>query len=392
MLAYDVIVVGGGPGGASAAYHLTHAGARVLVLDQARFPRYKTCGGAVPRSVLQYFPFDFAGVLSAQVAQVRYCLANGHRVSVPTSERPIAMFMRDKFDTFLLGHCEAEVRDGCAVRQVTEEPESVRVVTEQGEVIQARYLVGADGAKSVVAHQLGLPHARRFGGAIEVEASAPPHLLTQYSQTALFEFGAVPNGYLWIFPKADHLSVGIGAMSATHAPLKDILWREMKRLGLNLDGAVAHAHPIPVYPGHKRFNTRRCLLVGDAAGLADGLIGEGIRYAIQSGQLAAESILRDKIADYSWQVRRRIGGSLTWANLGALIFYSLPEVCFYVGAANPRSTKGFVATLNDRHSYGWLFTYILGCATESLMTFKWLRPMIGGQWPATDSRQGMASG
>jgi flavin-dependent dehydrogenase len=63
----------------------------------------------------------------------------------------------------------------------------------------------------------------------------------------------VPNGYLWIFPKGEHLSVGIGEMSATHVALKDILWREMKRFGLNLDGAVAHAHPIPVYPGRKRF-------------------------------------------------------------------------------------------------------------------------------------------
>jgi geranylgeranyl reductase family protein len=385
MFAYDVIVVGGGPGGASAAYHLTRSGARVLVLDKARFPRYKTCGGAVPWSVLQRFPFDFEGVQSAQVAQVRYCLAGGHPVSVPVSKWPVAMFMRDKFDTLLLSHCGAEVRDGCAVRQVAEEPGSVRVVTEQGEVIQARHLVGADGAKSVVAHQLGLPRARRPGGAIEVEASAPPHLLNQYSQTALFEFGAVPNGYLWIFPKDDHLSVGIGAMSATHAALKDILWREMERLGLNLDGAVAHAHPIPVYPGHNRFNTRRCLLVGDAAGLADGLIGEGIRYAIKSGQLAAECILRGEIADYSWQVRRQIGKSLTWANLGAWIFYSLPEICFYVGAANPHSTAGFLATLNDQHGYRWLFFYILSCAAESLATFKWVKPVVADQWSVARS-------
>jgi flavin-dependent dehydrogenase len=296
-----------------------------------------------------------------------------HEMRVPLPDRPIMLFMRDQFDTLLLHNCGAEVRDGCAARQVVEEPHGVRVVTEGGEVIHGKYLIGADGAKSLVAQQLGLPRARRPGGAIEVEAPAPSHLLEKYAHTAQFEFGAAPNGYLWIFPKGDHLSVGIGTMSATHAALKEILWREMKRVGLNLDGAAAHAHPIPVYPGRKRFNTRRCLLVGDAAGLADGLIGEGIRYAIRSGQLAADCITRGKVTDYTRQVRRRMGWSLSWANLGAWIFYSLPDICYYVGAANPHSTDGFLATLNDQHGYGWLVPYILGCVAESLVTFKWIK-------------------
>lgn len=376
MNKYDVIVVGGGPGGSSAAYHLTRAGARVLVLDKARFPRYKTCGGAVPQSVLQHFPFDFGAIPSAQVAEVHYNLAGQQEVQMPMPEPLVKMVMRDKFDTYLLHHCGAEVRDGCAAREVTEEIQGVRVVTEQDEVIYARYLVGADGAKSLVAQHLGVPRARRPGGAIEVEVSAPSHLLERYARAALFEFGSVPNGYLWIFPKGEHLSVGIGAMSAAHVALKEILWREMKRFGLNLDGAVPHAHPIPIYPGRRRFHTRHCLLVGDAAGLADGLIGEGIRYAIKSGQLAAECITCGKVTDYTWQVRRRIGWSLTWANFGAWIFYSLPEICFYVGAANPHCTDGFVATLDDRHGYDWLVPYILGCVAESLVTFKWIKLLV----------------
>jgi len=70
------------------------------------------------------------------------------------------------------------------------------------------------------------------------------------------------------------------------------------------------------------------------------------------------------------------GMSLTWANFGAWLFYSLPEICFYVGAANPHSTDGFVATLNDQRGYDWLVPYILGCAAESLVTFKWIKPIV----------------
>lgn len=378
-MAFDVIVVGGGPGGASAAYHLTRAGAHVLVLDKAHFPRYKTCGGAVPQAALSRFPFAFENVLSAQVAEVRYSLTGGQQVRVPAPNRSVAMFMRDKLDAFLLSNCGAQVRDGCPVRQVVEESNGVRVTTENGEVVRARYLVGADGAKSLVAPQLGVPRARRPGGAIEVEAPAPAHLLERYADVALFRFGAMPNGYLWIFPRGGHLSVGVGVISGAHADLKGILWREMARLGLPLDGATVHAHPLPVYPGRKWFATRRCLLVGDAAGLLDGLVGEGIRYAIQNGELAAESITRGTVADYTWQVRRQIGASLTWAQLGARVFYRFPKFCFYVGAANLRSTQGFMAMFDGEHGYGWLVAYILGCVAESLATFKWVKPAASWQ-------------
>ena len=193
---YDVIIVGGGPGGSSAAFRLTHAGAHVLVLDKARFPRYKTCGGAVPQSILKHLPFDFDPIVSAQVANVHYNLAGRSQVCIPIADRPVKMFMRDKFDAYLAHQCGAEVRDGCTVREVTEETQGIRIVTERGEVIHAQYLVGANGAKSVVARQLELPRARRPGGAIEVEATVSSHLLERYAHAALFEFGAVPNGYM----------------------------------------------------------------------------------------------------------------------------------------------------------------------------------------------------
>ena len=126
----------------------------MLVLDKALFPRYKTCGGAVPQSVLKHLPFDFAPIVSAQVAKVHYNLAGKSQVCISTSDRPVNMFMRDKFDMYLAHRCGAEVRDGCSVREVTEETQGVRIITERGEVIHAQYLVAADGAKSMVAQQL----------------------------------------------------------------------------------------------------------------------------------------------------------------------------------------------------------------------------------------------
>jgi len=346
----------------------------VLVLDKARFPRYKACGGAVPWAILRRFPFSFDNVPSVSVHQVCYSLTGRKEIRVILPGRPIAMFMRDRLDMHLLRHCGAQIREECAVRQVTEETACVRIVTANGERLCADYLIGADGASSLVAQQVGLARARRPGAAIEVEAPADRHLLQQYADTALFEFGAVPNGYLWIFPKGDHLSIGAGTLRSTRADLRGILQREMARRGLHLNNTAVHAHLLPVYPGRKRFATRRCLLVGDAAGLLDGLIGEGIRYAIQSGELAAQSILQGRVADYTRLLHRRIGSNLMWANLGGRIFYNLPRFSFYFGAANPRSTRGFVRVFENQHSYGWLVLHILGCVAESAVTFKWLKP------------------
>jgi geranylgeranyl reductase family protein len=349
---YDAIIVGAGPAGASAAYWLGEAGKRVLVLEKERLPRYKACGGGMSRTVLNYFPFDLSPVVEREIERVRFCFRNeGEVVADLPGQRPFVMVMRDRFDHLVLQHAQADVRDGASVVELQQDGAGAEVTTHAGETFRARYVIGADGANSRIARLAGLRRGKRMGMAIEVEAHADDCLLETYADTALFIFGTPPHGYMWIFPKAEHLSVGIGAFAGSGAALKEVLQREMSRLGVELDSVKPHGHPLPVYVRHEPLHSGRVLLVGDAGGLMDPLIGEGIRHAVGSGKLVAEAVLADDPPSYTQRTHREIGADLLWGKRWARPFYDYPRGSFDWAVRNPRYIKEFVQLLAGQTTY-----------------------------------------
>ncbi len=371
---YDVIVVGSGPAGSSAAYFLGEAGKRVLVLEKERLPRYKTCGGGLSVRFLQeQFPFSFESVVKDEVTAVSYIFYN-LETTIPLSTDEIGMVMREDLDSYLISHTRAELIQEAVVRRVTEQADRVVVETQDGRHFSAKYLIGADGANSMVAHALGLRRARTLAAAIEAEVVVPPEVKKRFDHRMVFIFGDIHYGYLWIFSKPDHLSVGIGALHPKPGELQKTLKKVMARYGISLDGAALHGHPIPIYTRREKVSSARSLLAGDAAGLADPLSGEGIRFAIKSGRLAAESILSGHPERYSRKLYGAIGLNHSFTTLIAMFFYffQLPFLLF--GTPNPFSTQGIVDMLSDRMTvpafifYG-LFTLPIFFGTELMAWF-----------------------
>jgi len=379
---YDVIVVGAGIGGAAAAYFLGRADQQVLVLEKEALPRYKACGGGVPKSVFRYFSFPFAEVVESEIAAVRFSYSGRKEVTFPLPAKPVAMVMRDRFDALVLSQTRAEVRDSTTVIGVVEERDQVRVNTADGQELAARYLLGADGANSVVARALGLRQKKVLGAAIEAEVPVDGQTLAEYAQTALFEFGTVPGGYLWIFPKKEHLSVGIAVFDKSRADLRGILRGEMTKFSIELDGTPLHAHPLPVHWYHERLATERTLLVGDAAGLVDPFLGEGIRYAVRSARLAAEAIAKDELKVYTSRVQQKIGAGLRRARWLARLFYGLPRLCFLLDVRNPRVVQAFADMLDERANYFDISKYIpsvlLGISSNTIPETGQRRGKVGG--------------
>jgi geranylgeranyl reductase family protein len=375
---YDVIICGAGPAGGTAAYYLGQAGKRVLVLEKEHLPRYKTCGGGLSIDFLKrQFPFSFEPALQSQARAMSYAF-DRRIVTIPLNPGHVGMVMRDQFDALLLAHARVEVRQGVSARSVIETDDHVTVETQAGECFEGRYLIGADGANSMVAHSLGLRQDRVLVAGIEAEAPVSPPILMRFGDRPVFIFGEINFGYLWIFPKGNHLSVGIAALHPHRGELQATLQRVMTTYGISLKDIPLHGHPIPIYTGKGQIATRRTLLVGDAAGLADPLSGEGIRYAIKSGRLAAEAILSGHPERYPKMIFRKIGLNHLFALGASLLFYKFQDLCLFLGAPNPFTTQAIVDLLADRANTAdiilrsiitlplYLFTEILAALVSSL--------------------------
>jgi geranylgeranyl reductase family protein len=340
MAIHDVAVVGAGPAGACAARGLAEAGARVVLLEKHALPRYKTCGGGlVGRALAGLPPALRAAVESAVVErpchtaelhlrEERLCFATRRRRPV------ISMVMRDRFDRALVAAAEqagADVRPQCEVRDVRLREDRVELATAAGPIM-ARFVVAADGATSVTARKAGWGEPRRYAPGLEAEVSVAEPDFTRLAGAARFDFGVIPAGYGWVFPKGTHLSIGVATTWRGGVNLHASLVRYLEMLGLGrLDRIEKHGFLIPLAPRREGVMRGRVLLAGDAAGLADPLTGEGISAAIESGTVAARAI-RDGDGEPARIAARYEHGlaalhrELQLGRLLARVTYELPRV------------------------------------------------------------------
>jgi geranylgeranyl reductase family protein len=285
---FDVAVVGAGPAGSTTAYRLARAGARVLLIDRTRFPRDKPCGGGLTFRAVKELPFPVDPVVEDVVSRVECRLRYG-RAFVRGSRDLCLMTQRRRLDHFLAeraAEAGADFRDG--VRAEVESDTRLRV---NGEPVEVQALVGADGANGATARILGLGDDIVHGVALEGNVAHDHVDKDRYAGRMVLEFGVVPGGYGWVFPKGDHVNVGVGGWASIGPHARDQLRVLCERHGIDPDRVTdTRGHRLPMRRPGARLASGRALLVGDAAGFVDPVSGDGIYEALVSSRLAAEAI------------------------------------------------------------------------------------------------------
>jgi geranylgeranyl reductase family protein len=298
---FDVLVVGAGPAGSATAIRLARGGARVLLVDRARFPRDKPCGGGLTGRALRHAPCDVSPVVEHVVD--RMVLRLGYRRGFARrSRRPlILMTQRRRLDAHLAEQAAdagADFRDGVRVEELTIHGDAASAVVGGSRVV-ASFVVGADGANGIVARAAGLGEGIICGVALEGNASWSALDPAPYRETAWVELGVVPGGYGWVFPKGDHANVGVGGWLSEGPRLRVHLERLARVHGVDAARLRdVRGHRLPMRRLGAQASRGCAILVGDAAGLVDPLSGDGIYEAFVSARLAAEAILEGRFEGY----------------------------------------------------------------------------------------------
>ena len=292
---YDVVVIGSGPSGASAAFYCASKGLRTLILEKELLPRYKTCGGGFVFRGRKRMSFDISEVVETEFDSVDIVFAEKNLKFKTTRKDPIiTMIMRDSFDHLIVKKAEelgVELLQGEALIGI-ETGKFARLTTENS-TIEARYVIAADGALSPTAKLMGWQETRMMCPALEYEVEVSPEEFEKHKGSARFDIDAAPLGYGWCFPKKHHLSIGVGNFmkSKKNPKLREHYNAYLEHLGIQtILSSESHGFIIPISPRSDGFVRENVFLIGDAAGFADPVTAEGISNAILSGKLCAEAI------------------------------------------------------------------------------------------------------
>jgi geranylgeranyl reductase family protein len=307
---YDVIVVGAGPAGSTAAKNLAEKGIKVLLLDKATFPREKPCGGGLPTRVQKRFPYIQPFTDSISYGSTTYSSSLRYKFDLIREKPFLMMVLRKDFDFGLLSLAKqagAVFLDGRSVVDVVVQKEKVSVMLDDGQTMESQVVIGCDGMHSVVAEKTNLcKHLEVICVALMQEQPMTPKQLTRFFTKKhliyLFIKAQGIAGYAWVFPKKNCVNIGIGEFQSAVSkarpkiPLKETyealitVMKEKKLLPAEFPIENLRGATLPIFPLENTCGDR-VLLCGDAAGFINPITGEGIYYAMVSGHIAANVIV-----------------------------------------------------------------------------------------------------
>ncbi|MGQ9484867.1 MAG: geranylgeranyl reductase family protein [Desulfosoma sp.] len=350
----DCVVIGAGPAGSSAARRAAQHGLQVLCLEKASFPRAKPCGGALSMNGVKTLDFALPAFVQEGFAYgIRAHYAS--RVLEARRPQPIAVLVRrEVFDAFLVEKAReagAVVHTQEKVLGLEETPHDVKVRTTRG-VYRSAYAIVAHGAEGVLNRRLSGPArlGMRWKAVTRRDAASVLRSSRRCEKPVLeFYFDAYPHGYGWVFPLRNAFSIGVGGLHSGPLSTKKAFHDFVRRLGVPHSTGY-RGSTIPCCGIASVLGTPRTLYAGDAGGFGEAFSGEGIFYAMRSGQLAADTVaeavkgsLRHPLPQvYRSRCLKVLGDNLRYAAFFARWVYWFPGFFLSLFARRPLWAQEFL--------------------------------------------------
>ncbi|MDD5435729.1 MAG: geranylgeranyl reductase family protein [Nitrospira sp.] len=375
---YDVIVVGAGPSGATTAYELAKAGLSVIMLEKEKFPRYKPCGGGLSLKIERILSVNIKDVIESTITGAYFSFQQKDGLYL-WSDRPVAyMVMRDKFDSLLVSEAVkagASFMDGAKVKGITESKNSYEVIVDE-DVFHSRFLVGADGVNGVVRRFIRPRELRTMAASIEAEIPVEKDFIDKHNNYVHIDFGSIPYGYAWVFPKNGVLSSGIaGFRGVVKQPKKyfDQFIKAHPAMG-EVNNYHYKGYPIPLFRNQQNLTKDGVLLVGDAGNLVDPFFGEGIYYAIRSAQLASNAVIEAwnkgeaNLSGYDDLLKSEFYPEFKAAQYISQFVYTFPKTWFDILTDKPELAEKYYNVLRGESSYPLFLKELKGIAGSLMKT------------------------
>lgn len=376
---YDVVIVGSGPAGATLAYELASTGISVLVLEKAELPRYKCCAGGLTAKAAKLSGMNVDEIAEDVISAATITFAGDSPYQANSSEPILYTVIREKFDYALVNRAEkagANILQGVEALGIQFDNPGVEILTAAGS-FSSQLIVGADGASSIVIKALGIKRKVNSIVGIESEILVADKELAKWKSRILIGLGYISGGYGWVFPKADHLSIGLACPAKKERSLKRRYSEFLASLNLDHHRVVRYESGLlPVCTGKTIVARGKALLLGDAAGLADPLTGEGIYNAILSAKLAAPAIKKSLqigevcLDDYQKSVDGEIIAEMRIARVFSAVLTLAPHRLFGLLKSDDRAWRACCRMLRGEMDYsqvkngmkalGGLYDLVLG--------------------------------
>ncbi len=347
---YDLIIIGGGPSGSAAGRIAGKKGLKTLLIEKEIFPRYKPCGGGLSEHAMSYLDFEIPeSMIERDIfgARVQF---KGQVVEQHKDSRIAVLITRSVLDNYLLekaGDTGIEIKMGEKVLDYRENSDYVEVFTDN-DTYKAKFIIIAEGAQGKLKYQIRRKDRKdEYAIGVVAEIEADDESIDKYIHNAIdLHFGRFKQGYGWIFPHENYYSVGIGGL-AKHLPHPKKAMLDFLNENNFHDDYKLHGHIIPAGGVKRRITSPRVVLSGDSAGFVDSFLGEGIAYAIRSGQIAVEVISKiilnnddmETIKNYEMICKSEFIDNLNYSLILTKLINSYPSLFLKIFASNKAIEK-----------------------------------------------------